>query len=118
VLVLSDNALGKSNADKHPCGMQPLMNVLRHLYCWRRDAVLLQHHFDLQCTRVNFSVFDNLLLVHNLESGRVQIIDVAAGDSTAICPPQPFAIAQLGVCRPFCYQMALQSSLHSAFKHF
>lgn len=74
-----------------------------NLFMWcNRDAVLLQHQCDLQCSRVKFSVFDNLLMVHHMVSGRIQIFDVAVGDSSVVLSPQLFAIAQLGVHFPYC----------------
>jgi hypothetical protein len=63
-----------------------------------RDAVLLQHQYDLHGATVRFSVFDNLLLAHHIRSGHVQIIDVEAGASSVMSAPQPLSISALGVC--------------------
>ena len=64
-----------------------------------RDAVILQHQYEMPGDGVHYSVFDNLLLVHLGHSGRAQIIDVACGGSAAVPAAQCFAMAQPGVRR-------------------
>ena len=57
---------------------------------------MLQHNYDLPATQVQYSVYDNLLLVFN-EAGAVRVIDVDAAGSVIVSGPQSFAIAQPGV---------------------
>lgn len=79
------------------------------LFAVRRDAVILQHQYEMPGGSVHHSVFDNLLLLHLGHSGRAQIIDVAGSGSVAVSAAQPFAMAQLGVGRH------MSSSLCSSF---
>ena len=59
-----------------------------------RDAVILQHQYEMPGSGVRYSVFDNLLIAHMGHSGRAQIIDVSGG-STPVSAAQPFARAAI-----------------------
>lgn len=73
-----------------------MQQTTEHCACLR-DAVMLQQQYAMPGSAVQFSVADNVLLVHHARTGRVQLIDVATGGCSAISPAQPFAMALLGV---------------------
>lgn len=70
-----------------------------------RDAVILQHQYEMPGSGVHYSVSDNLLVVHIGHSGRAQIIDVAGGGSAPVSAAQPFAMAPLGVRMITCVRL-------------
>ncbi len=71
-------------------------DVRLHACKWCRDAVILQHQYEMPGSGVRYSVFDNLLIAHMGHSGRAQIIDVSGG-SAPVSAAQPFAMAPIGV---------------------
>ena len=56
-----------------------------------------QHSYEIAATAVQCAVSDNLLLVFN-DAGAVYVIDVDATASMTVSGPQPFHMAQSGVC--------------------
>lgn len=82
-----------------------LANTGMHGGC--RDAVILQHQYEMPGSGVHYSVSDNLLVVHIGHSGRAQIIDVAGGGSAPVSAAQPFAMAPLGVRMVACVSCLL-----------
>lgn len=56
-----------------------------------------QHSYEVPAKSVQYAVKDNLLLVFN-DAGAVYVIDVDATASVAVSGPQPFHMAQSGVC--------------------
>jgi hypothetical protein len=69
-----------------------------HGACARRDAVMLQHRFEMAAKGpVAFAVADSLLLAHHADSGAIHIFDVVAHASRAVAPAQPLTLVQPGV---------------------
>lgn len=64
---------------------------LDHSFC--RDAVVLQHTYELFSRSIELSVHDNVLLVHHLDSSTVLLLDVRARTHGPIVGPLPLAIA-------------------------
>eukprot|EP00873_Tetraselmis_striata_P041404 jgi/Tetstr1/461668/TSEL_006768.t1 len=64
------------------------------LYRFYKDAVILQHEVELIGGPVELNGYDNLLLVHHLETGVVLIVDVGQGGRhlTPIAGPLPLAL--------------------------
>lgn len=58
-----------------------------------RDAVVLQHTYEIFSRSVELSVHDNVLLVHHLDSSTVLLLDVRARSNGPIAGPLPLAIA-------------------------
>ena len=59
----------------------------------RRDAVMLQHSYEIFGRHVELSVHDNVLLVHHLDSSTVLLLDVRARSNGPIAGPLPLAVA-------------------------
>ena len=72
------------------------MNLLSRQSIPCRDAIILQHSYNIVGASIQYSVCDNLLLVFN-EAGAVSVIDVDAPASSVMSDPQPFQMAQPGV---------------------
>ena len=78
-----------------------------------RDAVVLQHTYEIFSTSVELSVHDNVLLVHHLDSSTVLLLDVRARSNGPIAGPLPLAIAledQVGYFSLLPLQPVLQES--------
>ena len=58
-----------------------------------RDAVVLQHTYEIFSRSIELSVHDNVLLVHHLDSSTVLLLDVRARSNGPIAGPLPLAIA-------------------------
>ena len=54
---------------------------------------MLQHSFEIYSRRVELSVHDNVLLVHQLDTSTVLLLDVRARSNGPIANPLPLAIA-------------------------
>ncbi|KAL3156053.1 hypothetical protein ABBQ32_013041 [Trebouxia sp. C0010 RCD-2024] len=63
------------------------------LYRFFKDAVVLQHTYEIYSRRIELSVHDNVLLVHHLDSSTVLLLDVRARTNGPIVGPLPLAIA-------------------------
>ena len=72
------------------------INLLSRYFIFCRDAIILQHSYNIVGASIQYSVCDNLLLVFN-EAGAVGVIDVDAPASSVLSGPQPFQMAQPGV---------------------
>ena len=57
-----------------------------------RDAVHLQHSYEIYSQHVELSVHDNVLLVHHLDSSTVLLLDVRARSNGPIAGPLPLAM--------------------------
>ena len=58
-----------------------------------RDAVILQHSYEIFSRHVELSVHDNMLLVHHLDSSTVLLLDVRARSNGPIAAPLPLTVA-------------------------
>jgi hypothetical protein len=58
-----------------------------------RDAVMLQHSYEIFSRHVELSVHDNMLLVHHLDSSTVLLLDVRARSNGPIAAPLPLTVA-------------------------
>ena len=56
--------------------------------------MVLQHSYDMFSRQVEVCVQDNLLLVHQLDSSTVMLLDVRARTNGPIAGPLPLAVAQ------------------------
>ncbi|KAK9823149.1 hypothetical protein WJX72_000636 [[Myrmecia] bisecta] len=65
-----------------------------YLYRFYKDAVMLQHQYDLAGKQVHLSVVNNLLLAHHVRPNLVMVIDVCAATSSLLLRPQPIGVAQ------------------------
>ena len=54
---------------------------------------MLQHSFEIYSRRVELSVHDNVLLVHQLDTSTVLLLDVKARSNGPIASPLPLAFA-------------------------
>lgn len=70
------------------------------LFC--RDAVVLQHTYEIYSRSIELSVHDNVLLVHHLDSSTVLLLDVRARSNGPIAGPLPLAIAPKDQVCLFC----------------
>ena len=62
------------------------------LYRFYKDAVILQHTYDLPAPDVRLAVSDNLLLVHSLATAAVVLLDVCNPGSAPVAAPLPLAV--------------------------
>ena len=58
-----------------------------------RDAVILQHSYEIFSRHVELSIHDNMLLVHHLDSSQVLLLDVRARSNGPIAAPLPLTVA-------------------------
>lgn len=75
------------------CHMDP-EGARLSLYRFYKDAVVLQHGVELIGGPVELNSYDNLLLVHHLETGVVLIVDVGQGgrNLSPVASPLPLAL--------------------------
>ena len=71
----------------HVCFLTPSQLLL----C--RNAVVLQHTYEIFSRSIELSVHDNVLLVHHLDSSTVLLLDVRARSNGPIAGPLPLVIA-------------------------
>ena len=103
---------------EHPCkvGYMPLWGaqqshcatvclIAESMLCCR-DAIMPQHSYEIPARSVRYTVKDNLLLVFN-DVGAVYVIDVDATAGVVVAGPQPFHMAQSGVCIPLLIEQSL-----------
>ncbi|KAL0036895.1 hypothetical protein WJX77_003973 [Trebouxia sp. C0004] len=62
------------------------------LYRFYKDAVMLQHSYEIFSRHVELSVHDNMLLVHHLDSSTVLLLDVRARSNGPIAAPLPLTV--------------------------
>ena len=87
----------RDHHDLRPLQQEParqLWALIHGRYC--RDAIMLQHSYDMPARGVQYSICDNLLLVFR-DAGVVHIIDVDTTASAAVSGPQAFHLAHQGV---------------------
>ncbi|KAL0046520.1 hypothetical protein WJX82_002723 [Trebouxia sp. C0006] len=63
------------------------------LYRFYKDAVILQHSYEIFSRHVELSIHDNMLLVHHLDSSTVLLLDVRARSNGPIAAPLPLTVA-------------------------
>ena len=89
-----------------------------------RDAVVLQHSYEIFSRSIELSVHDNVLLVHHLDSSTVLLLDVRARSNGPIAGPLPLAIAlddqvnSMMLLLAFCCNPAHTCSLITFSTHF
>jgi len=59
------------------------------LHRFYRDALVLQHTFPLYSTKVALSVVDNALMLHDVHTGVVLVLDIHAGEEHPLASPLP-----------------------------
>lgn len=85
---------------------------------FRRDAVVLQHTYEIFSRSIELSVHDNVLLVHHLDSSTVLLLDVRARSNGPIAGPLPLAIAledQVDYCTLLALHPLLQNVQRLSF---
>ena len=76
--------------DMHMCSTH-LGHPFINFFC--RDAVVLQHTYEIFSRSIELSVHDNVLLVHHLDSSTVLLLDVRACSNGPIAGPLPLTFA-------------------------
>ncbi|GAB4823944.1 hypothetical protein N2152v2_010990 [Parachlorella kessleri] len=73
------------------CHLDKGARVLR-LYRMYRDVIMLFHAYEVFSDAVTLSEIDSVLLVHDVHSGVVLLLDVLTGNPTPLCAPLPLGL--------------------------
>ncbi|KAK3271190.1 hypothetical protein CYMTET_20446 [Cymbomonas tetramitiformis] len=74
------------------CAHVDLHAGLLVLYRFYRDALVRQHTYPLYSRHVDLSIVDQALVVHNIDSGVVLVLDVLSSSTHPLASPLPLAL--------------------------
>ena len=74
-------------------------NMAHWQVCVNRDAVVMQHQYELPSANVQLAVSDDLLTVHHTRSGQALVIDICAEGPPASKVDIAFAPSPAGQVR-------------------